>query len=115
MWMLKQPDMSPDDCRIVTGNFNAQPDSQTYAAIKSFGFTSTHHHVHGSEPKITFPTGLQAEFMDKDPPMCLDYIWVKGNVTIANCQLDKASQTCDPNDPTVFGSDHMALVVDLIL
>jgi hypothetical protein len=53
--------------------------------------------------------------MDTDPPMCLDYIWVKGDLQITDCYIDKASQTCDPKDPTIYGSDHMALVADLII
>ena len=58
IWMQKQPDMKPEDCLIITGDFNAEPSSETYAVIKHFGFTSAHCHVHGTEPKITFPTGL---------------------------------------------------------
>ena len=60
------------------GDFNTQPDSPTYAKVIEAGFKSTSKEVNGMEPEITFPTGLQAEFMDTDPAMCLDYIFFKG-------------------------------------
>ena len=63
---------------MVMGDFNATPTSITYNLFTEAGFESTYSKINGSEPEITFPTGLQAEFMDTDPPLCLDYIFYKG-------------------------------------
>ena len=59
------------------GDFNAQPDSLTYKEIIDSGFRSSFFDVNKSEPKITFPTGLQAPFMDTDPPLTVDYIFYR--------------------------------------
>ena len=79
------------DLLVITGDFNAEPDSQTYALLRERGFTSCHMHCNGKEPAQTFPTGLQAEFMDTDPALTTDYIWVKGQCKIVNCNVDRAS------------------------
>ena len=63
---------------FITGDFNATPESKTYALLMEAGFKSAYKEVHGSEPEHTFPTGLQAEFMDTDPPMTLDYVFYRG-------------------------------------
>ena len=51
--------------------------------------------------------------MDMDPPGTFDYIFVKGNCKIASCEV--AAANCHPEDNTIFGSDHMAIVADLII
>jgi len=48
------------DLLVITGDFNALPDSKTYALMKDYGFTSCHQKANGCEPTHTFPTGLQA-------------------------------------------------------
>ena len=70
------------------GDFNAEPGSPAYNLMTSeeAGFKSAHFTVHGKEPETTFPTGLQAEFMDVDPPMCLDYIFYKGPASLEPLQ-----------------------------
>ena len=40
-------------------------------------------------------------------PECLDYIWVTGVVTVASCRL--AFDRPDPDDPTLYPSDHLGL------
>ena len=103
------------DLLVITGDFNALPDSKTYALMRDCGFTSCHQKANGCEPTHTFPTGLQAQWMDTDPPLTTDYIWVKGQCEIVNCVVDEASRTCHPDDKTIYGSDHMAIVADLII
>jgi len=49
--------------------------------------------------------------MDTDPPMCLDYIFYKGD-GIKIEKVIKTGDQPDPSDPTIYGSDHMALVAD---
>lgn len=68
--------------------------------------------MHGSEPQLTFPTGLQAEFMDTDPPGTFDYIFVKGSgFEIKSC--DVLAKQCLQSDPTIYGSDHMAIAAQI--
>ena len=76
-WVKANSDAN--DNIFMMGDFNAEPNSPTYRLItEESGFKSAHKVVHGVEPEITFPTGLQAEFMDTDPPGCMDYIFFKG-------------------------------------
>lgn len=60
------------------GDFNAKPDSQTYKLFSDNGYVSCFKQINGAEPERTFPTGLQAKFMDMDPPGTFDYIFIKG-------------------------------------
>ena len=59
------------------GDFNAEPTSLTYKEIIDSGFRSSYSVVNGKEPSITFPTGLQAPFMDRDPPLTVDFIFYR--------------------------------------
>ena len=79
------------------------PDNRHLADLNSSVASTTH----------TFPTGLKAEFMDMDPPGTFDYIFVKGECKIVSCEV--AAQDCDPVDKTIFGSDHFAIVAELII
>jgi endonuclease/exonuclease/phosphatase family metal-dependent hydrolase len=62
---------------ILMGDFNAEPQSLTYREIIKEGFKSSYFEANKSEPKITFPTGLQAPYMDTDPPLTVDFIFYK--------------------------------------
>ena len=97
---------------FLLGDFNSQPGSQTYNEVLKAGFKSAYATVHGQEPEITFPTGLQAEFMDTDPAMCLDYIFYRGPDTLQPTSASLAGNVAHPNDSTIYPSDHMALVCD---
>jgi len=93
------------------GDFNTTPNSAAYRMITEAGFKSSHREVHGAEPEDTFPTGLIAEFMDNDPPMCLDYIFFKGP-GITPTSIIIAGTTPHSEDVTLYPSDHKALVCD---
>lgn len=46
-WIESQPDLDKEkDLIIITGDFNALPDSTTYALYGQFGYTSCHQHIH---------------------------------------------------------------------
>ena len=94
------------------GDFNAEPGSKTYNLLIEAGFKSAHKEVHGDEPEITFPTGLQAEFMDTDPAMCLDYVFYRGPDSLVPVTASLMGTQCLPIDQTIYPSDHMALVID---
>eukprot|EP00353_Schmidingerella_taraikaensis_P016507 CAMPEP_0185605922 /NCGR_PEP_ID=MMETSP0436-20130131/4404_1 /TAXON_ID=626734 ORGANISM="Favella taraikaensis, Strain Fe Narragansett Bay" /NCGR_SAMPLE_ID=MMETSP0436 /ASSEMBLY_ACC=CAM_ASM_000390 /LENGTH=85 /DNA_ID=CAMNT_0028237299 /DNA_START=335 /DNA_END=589 /DNA_ORIENTATION=- len=84
------------------GDFNADPTSEPYRLFIEAGFKSAHKEVHGSEPETTFPTGLQAEFMDTDPAMCLDYIFYKGPPTLTPFTAYLMGTECLESDPTIY-------------
>mmetsp|Transcript_11205 Transcript_11205/g.14159 ORF Transcript_11205/g.14159 Transcript_11205/m.14159 type:complete len:90 (-) Transcript_11205:130-399(-) len=73
----------PSDKVFIMGDFNSEPVSVGYRNCIEAGYKSTYKEVHGSEPSPgTWPTGLQAEFMDAGDPMILDYIFYRGPETL---------------------------------
>ena len=108
-WLAVAPDV---DAQIVVGDFNADPREPAYARMLAAGFLSAHREANGSEPDVTWPSGLQAPAMDTDgDPDCLDYIWVRGTVTVDDCRLVFDRPAVD--DPTLYPSDHRGLAAHL--
>jgi endonuclease/exonuclease/phosphatase family metal-dependent hydrolase len=93
---------------IVMGDFNADPGEPTYARMLAAGFRSAYAEANGSDPEVTWPSGLQAPAMDTDGiPECLDYIWLRGEVRVTAARL--AFDRPDPADPTIYPSDHLGI------
>ena len=68
---------------VVVGDFNAEPVESTYRVMLDAGFRSASAEANGAEPAVTWPSGIQAPGMDVDgEPGCLDYIWVRGQITV---------------------------------
>jgi len=108
-WLAVAPDV---DAQIVVGDFNANPREPAYARMLAAGFRSAHREANGSEPDVTWPSGLQAPAMDTDgDPDCLDYIWVRGTVAVDDCRLVFDRPAVD--DPTLYPSDHRGLAAHL--
>ncbi len=100
------------DARIVLGDFNADPAEPTAARMLAYGYRSAFAEANGSDPAVTWPSGLQAPAMDTDgSPECLDYIWVTGAVRVADCRL--VFDRPDPEDPTLYPSDHVGIAAHL--
>lgn len=96
------------DALVVTGDFNAGPHEAAYARMGRAGFRSAAVEANGSEPAVTWPSGLQAPAMDTDgDPDCLDYAWLRGGARAVACRLvfDRPA----PGDPTLYPSDHVGL------
>ena len=90
------------------GDFNAEPDEPAPERLRAAGFRSAFAEVHGADPAVTWPSGLQAPAMDTDgPPGCLDYIWVRGAARVESARL--AFDRPDPVDPTIYPSDHLGI------
>ncbi|KAL4474669.1 hypothetical protein ABPG72_002262 [Tetrahymena utriculariae] len=108
LWLYNITKFQSDNI-FICGDFNLTPkEEQNYKYFTEMGFKSTYQVVHGQEPVITFPTGLQAPNMDTDPEGCFDYIWFKGNqITPENIHIfgNKHLET----DKTIYPSDHMGL------
>jgi endonuclease/exonuclease/phosphatase family metal-dependent hydrolase len=106
-------DGSPEtDARVVVGDFNADPLEPTVARMQAAGYRSAYADANGADPDVTWPSGLQAPAMDTDgSPECLDYIWVRGAVTVVDARL--VFDRPDPEDPTLYPSDHLGLAAHL--
>jgi endonuclease/exonuclease/phosphatase family metal-dependent hydrolase len=103
----------PSDA-VVVGDFNASPDEPACARMREAGFRSAYAEANGSEPDVTWPSGLQAPAMDTDGPAgCLDYIWVRGAIRVESCRL--AFDRPAVGDPTLYPSDHLGLSARLVV
>jgi endonuclease/exonuclease/phosphatase family metal-dependent hydrolase len=104
-WLASGPAV---DATIAMGDFNADPAEPAYARMRDSGFRSAYAEVHGTDPDVTWPSGLQAPGMDTDGvPECLDYIWLRGDVRAISARL--AFDRPDPEDPTIYPSDHLGI------
>jgi endonuclease/exonuclease/phosphatase family metal-dependent hydrolase len=93
---------------VVVGDFNAEPTEPTYPVMLEAGFRSAHVEANGTEPAVTWPSGIRAPGMDDDgEPGCLDYIWVRGPISVDACRLVFDRPAVD--DPTLYPSDHLGL------
>ncbi|HJP88361.1 MAG TPA: endonuclease/exonuclease/phosphatase family protein [Candidatus Limnocylindrales bacterium] len=93
---------------VVVGDFNAEPEEPTYRQMVDAGFTSAFATANGSEPDVTWPSGIKAPGMDLDgDPGCLDYIWIRGAITVESCRL--AFDRPAVHDATLYPSDHLGL------
>ena len=93
---------------VVVGDFNAEPVESTYQVMLDAGFRSSFAEANGAEPDVTWPSGIQAPGMDVDgEPGCLDYIWVRGAITVQSSRLAFDRPAAD--DPTLYASDHLGL------
>jgi endonuclease/exonuclease/phosphatase family metal-dependent hydrolase len=93
---------------VVVGDFNAEPEEPTYRLMLGAGFRSAHVEANAAEPPVTWPSGIQAPALDDEGPAgCLDYIWVRGPITVETCRLAFDRPAVD--DPTLYPSDHLGL------
>ncbi len=112
---------------VIGGDFNATPGSPTIEWMRR-SYRSAHEAVHGREPEFTCPTPLVVggrirrtadravlRLMTNRPGTTwrntLDYLFVSPDVRVVDCGvfLDRP----DPDDPTLFASDHLGVVATL--
>jgi endonuclease/exonuclease/phosphatase family metal-dependent hydrolase len=108
-WLETSP---AHDALIVVGDFNANPREPAHARMVAAGYRSAYAAANGSEPAVTWPSGLQAPAMDADgDPDCLDYIWIRGAVEVESARLvfDRPAV----GDPTLYPSDHVGISAHL--
>jgi endonuclease/exonuclease/phosphatase family metal-dependent hydrolase len=99
------------DAQVVVGDFNAPPDEPAYARMAAAGFRSAFREANGTEPGVTWPTGLIREVPEDDPPRCLDYVWLRGAITAPACR--QVFDRPDADDPTLYPTDHVGLAASL--
>jgi endonuclease/exonuclease/phosphatase family metal-dependent hydrolase len=100
------------EAHVVMGDFNASPDEAAADRMRAHGYRSAYAEANGSDPAITWPSGIQAPGMDTDgDPACLDYVWVRGAVRVTSASLEFDRPHAD--DPTLYPSDHFGLSAHL--
>jgi endonuclease/exonuclease/phosphatase family metal-dependent hydrolase len=111
VWIADAP---ASDAAVMVGDFNAEPDEPAPDRIRAAGFRSAYAEANGTDPAVTWPSGLQAPAMDTDgEPGCLDYVWVRGAIRVASARL--AFDRPAVGDPTLYPSDHIGLVAQLVV
>jgi endonuclease/exonuclease/phosphatase family metal-dependent hydrolase len=104
-WLAGAP---RSDVQVVVGDFNADPAEPAYARMVAACFRSACFEANGSEPRVTWPSGLQGPAIDTDgEPSCLDYIWLRGEAAVAAAAVVFDRPSVD--DPGLFPSDHFGL------
>lgn len=101
-------DRRPVPAQVVAGDFNELPTGPAIQIMKQ-RFRSAYQLRHGAEPLATFPTALLPL---GDWSGCLDYIFVSKGVR----QVPDAKIFCDepdPDDNTLYPSDHVGLLATL--
>jgi len=107
-WMSEAP---AADATFIVGDFNSPPFEPAYRVMGLAGYRSALLEANGAEPAVTWPSGIQAPTMDTDgDPNCLDYIWFAGDARVLAGRV--AANEHPATDPTLYPSDHFALVAD---
>jgi endonuclease/exonuclease/phosphatase family metal-dependent hydrolase len=113
--LLEWIDAAPAaDAHVVMGDFNATPAEPTYSRMRAGGFSSAYAEANGEDPSVTWPSGLRAPAMDSNGShRCLDYIWIRGSVSVESARL--AFDRPDPDDATLYPSDHLGISAHLVI
>jgi len=107
-WIKSRDDVSTS---IVCGDFNANPDSPSIKLIPDFYRTV--------QTAPTFPTGLRVPGEPVTGPgvkrlsRCYDYVWITGDLEMH--EAGRCFDQPDPDDPTLWPSDHVGVWADLKL
>lgn len=110
-WIDTGPDAT---AHVAMGDFNAHPEEPAAQRMRAAGFRSAFAAANGAEPAVTWPSGIQAPGMDTDgDPACLDYIWIRGQISVNGAKV--VFDRPDPQDPTLYPSDHFGIAARLEL
>ncbi len=108
-WLIAAP---VSVAQIVMGDFNATPGEPAVSRMRAGGYRSAYADANGTDPAVTWPSGLQGPAIDTDgDPACLDYIWVRGALRVAAARL--VFDRPGVEDPTLFPSDHFGISAHL--
>jgi len=106
-----------DDCDVtfIAGDNNTLlPGEPLFDLMRERGYFSAHHMIHGTEPVLTWPSGISChDLIDVDgEPGCLDFIWVHKHENVVLHNAGVLGDNHCPNDKSLFPSDHFALFCD---
>ncbi|HEX2141151.1 MAG TPA: endonuclease/exonuclease/phosphatase family protein [Candidatus Limnocylindria bacterium] len=103
--------LEPAAATVLTGDLNATPDEPAITLLRTAGFSSAFAAIHGADPEWTYPSPMTPADVAVRPPSPIDYVWVLGSAQVvdASTALDRPS----PHDPSLYPSDHRAVVADL--
>lgn len=104
-------DSNPAPLQIIAGDFNEIPGGPAIAYMKQRYRSAMAEH-RGHEPLATFPTALVQR--DDDWSGCLDYIFLSSAVKRVET-AEIIFRTPAGDDPTLYPSDHVGLMVTLDL
>jgi endonuclease/exonuclease/phosphatase family metal-dependent hydrolase len=95
---------------VISGDFNAEPDSATIVQIKQ-SHRSAYESVHGSEPDLTYPTPLVVPAPAHTNT--IDYLFYSPDAfQVIACE--KIGTQSAPHDPTLYPSDHYGLCSEMV-
>ena len=95
---------------VISGDFNAEPDSTTILHIKQ-SHRSAYESVHGTEPDLTYPTPLVVP--TPAHTNTIDYLFYSPEaLQVTACE--KIGTQSAPHDPTLYPSDHYGLCAELV-
>ena len=97
---------------VCVGDFNFSPTHPLYSLMRQH-FRSAYFEVHGTEPVLTFPTGLWGPFVDDCKQETLDYVWYRGERIRPVAAALAGTQ--GSAEKRLYGSDHYAVVADFEL
>jgi endonuclease/exonuclease/phosphatase family metal-dependent hydrolase len=103
-------ELPPTDATVLVGDLNGLPDEPAMDWLAGVGFRSATREAGIGDPG-TFPSGLIAPTIYRGPRVCIDYVLVRGSVSVTSARL--AFDEPSPTDPGLYPSDHLGLVVDL--
>jgi endonuclease/exonuclease/phosphatase family metal-dependent hydrolase len=104
--------LPPTNATVLLGDLNATPDEPGLGLLFADGFRSATREM-GLGDLPTFPSGLVAPTIYRGPGVSIDYILVRGMVSVVDARLafDQPSAV----DPGLLPSDHRGIVADLAL
>lgn len=98
------------DATVLGGDLNGMPDEPSLTLLFDAGFRSATREAGIGDPG-TFGSGLVAPTIYRGPSFCIDYLLVRGSARVLSAGL-AFDQPAD-DDPGLYPSDHLGLVVDL--
>ena len=97
--------------QVLAGDFNEVPAGPAITLMKQ-SYRSALFEFRGHEPLATYPTALVKR--QDDWSGCIDYIFIS-NAVPEVLQAEVFCKKPDPNDPTLYPSDHIGLLATLSL
>ena len=106
----KAAEICPDLPAFFTGDFNVPPESAPYRAVIDGGFRDARLAAPVSDDSVTFHCEVYVTKKFYEPPVIIDYCFVKGDVAVRSYRV---LQNVYPSD--LYPSDHFPVLVEVDL